>query len=474
MSLVAVALFATNLGIAGAVPLMDDEVYYWAWTRELQLSYYDHPPMVAYAMAVSTRMFGNAAWAVRLPSCLALAVVWWLIVDWMRPRTLWPAIAALPVFLLGAILATPDAMLMLFWTAYARWLVAVHRTIDRDAGGPSWALWLLGGVILGGGGLSKYTMAISVPIAFISLALYAGRRWPRWLPGFLLHGLVALAITSPIVIYNIQHDWAGLRFQWQHSMGERRWSLTGFCEFAGLQVLLFGTMTVWLLPWVIRNLYRWRRWPALRVAAVLYVLPWLFFLWKATHSRVEANWGVVAFLTLWPLAAVWYRQVRASRMWRLLAWSSFILPVGTIVFLGVHVVEPWWFIPPKQDRLTRQASIQRNFQELAGEIRRLDPTLPVFSDHYQDVAWLRYFGIPAEQLAEGSRPSHFTQVPRGMTGMPAAWMVLRQQSIVPQLQGLVAEVPVVTLSITVRGELIGPMFLVRYVRPADESVSAEE
>ena len=25
-----------------------DETYYWVWSKNLQLSYYDHPPMIAY------------------------------------------------------------------------------------------------------------------------------------------------------------------------------------------------------------------------------------------------------------------------------------------------------------------------------------------------------------------------------------------------------------------------------------------
>lgn len=30
------------------LPFYPDEAYYWLWSRHLDFSYYDHPPMVAY------------------------------------------------------------------------------------------------------------------------------------------------------------------------------------------------------------------------------------------------------------------------------------------------------------------------------------------------------------------------------------------------------------------------------------------
>src|SRR5437899_384467 len=39
------ALVPLYLALAALVPPFDDELYYWCWSRDLQLSYYDHPPM---------------------------------------------------------------------------------------------------------------------------------------------------------------------------------------------------------------------------------------------------------------------------------------------------------------------------------------------------------------------------------------------------------------------------------------------
>ena len=70
------------LALAAAVPPFDDELYYWCWSRDLQLSYYDHPPMVAYLIRLSTEIFGQTVFAIRLPGVISgltvIGVIGWL------------------------------------------------------------------------------------------------------------------------------------------------------------------------------------------------------------------------------------------------------------------------------------------------------------------------------------------------------------------------------------------------------------
>src|SRR5438067_2408447 len=45
--------------------LVPDEAVYWTWSRHLDLSYFDHPPMIAYLIATSTKIFGSTELGVR-------------------------------------------------------------------------------------------------------------------------------------------------------------------------------------------------------------------------------------------------------------------------------------------------------------------------------------------------------------------------------------------------------------------------
>ena len=158
-----------------------------------------------------------------------------------RPKSLLPGILLSPLFTVGAVLITPDAPLLCAWAAYVWWLVEVHRRLTpaADEGADyanaplPWWLWLVGGTILGCGVLGKYTMALAVPSGFASFCLVR-QLWRRWLPGYILHGVVAFVVASPILIHNIQHDFVPLLFQWRHTMADSRPGLRPFGDFIGV------------------------------------------------------------------------------------------------------------------------------------------------------------------------------------------------------------------------------------------------
>ena len=64
---------AVRLCLSGQFLLVPDEAYYWQWSRYLSLGYYDHPPMIAWGIWLTTKLFGQTEFAVRLPTILALA-----------------------------------------------------------------------------------------------------------------------------------------------------------------------------------------------------------------------------------------------------------------------------------------------------------------------------------------------------------------------------------------------------------------
>ena len=50
--------------------LHGDEAQYWAWSRHFEFGYFSKPPMIAWVIALTTGLFGNAEWVVRLSSPL--------------------------------------------------------------------------------------------------------------------------------------------------------------------------------------------------------------------------------------------------------------------------------------------------------------------------------------------------------------------------------------------------------------------
>ena len=68
MAALGMFLYATILRLAfiGPMSLMPEEAYYWNYSEHLDIGYLDHPPMVAWLIALGTELFGKSEFAVRI------------------------------------------------------------------------------------------------------------------------------------------------------------------------------------------------------------------------------------------------------------------------------------------------------------------------------------------------------------------------------------------------------------------------
>jgi len=454
------AWFVFYLILAALLPAADDEVYYWCWSKDLQWSYYDHPPMTAALIRFSTRLFGDTTFGYRFPACCASALTLFVVDRLTSNKLLVWGVAFSPLLTLGAVLITPDSPLILFWSAYLWWLVGLHERLTplprsdssdvprlrEDPPYISVRYWVCGGVLLGCGVLSKYTMGLAVPTAFISLV---ASRQPlrRWLPGYVLHGIISFLVALPILIFNIGQKFEPLRFQWEHVAEKTPSSLQSFGDFVGVQLLLFGTLPFVLLPWVCWNFRRLCQTPRLRVCACLYALPMLFFIYKSTQTRLQGNWALVCFISFWPLASDWFDTVRQSSSWRWWTAASFLPPVLAVLFLTVHLICPLPVVPIKGDRIHRQIALNAATRAIAEKIQERKEPLPIYTDSYQMTSLLRFQKLKVDQIDQLTRPSHFTRPPHHLTDVDRAYVVTEQPLPESFATGfskpeLVAEVPV--------------------------------
>ncbi|MCU0704682.1 MAG: glycosyltransferase family 39 protein [Fimbriiglobus sp.] len=485
-----VLLGGVYAALAAWTPIHDDELYYWCWSKELQLSYFDHPPLTALMIRASTELLGDSVFAIRLPAVVATLVVLG-VVGWLtRPRGILLATVLTPMFTFGGVMITPDTPLLLFWSLYLAWLVGVHQRLtpeDGSEGNVAWWWWGVGGVILGIGILGKYTTGLAVPAGLLSFALTGQSTLRRWAWRYAAHLGVAFLVGSPILIYNFQHGFEPLLFQWKHANQTKSGGLQPFGEFVGVQVLLTGALPLLLWPWL---LWRFRTLvadPRLRVCACLYGLPTAFFTAKSITGPLEANWAMASYLAFWPIAARWFTAVDALPwLWRMVGkWGgrlTFLAPAVSVGFLGAHMVHPLPVVPANNDRISRMPERQRMAAELHAFLKAQGQPIPLFTPEYQTVALLRFNGVLAEQEPDLTlRPSHFTQAGRRMTDHDAVYYFSNYPPPPEHIEGfappkrlndnLVKEFPLV-----VRGEVYDTYKLWLYRKPSptppDSRVSA--
>ena len=103
------------------INLAPQEAYYWNYSRHLALSYFDHPPMLAYLIYIFTHLGGPSEFFVRIGCVISFLGLTCLI--YLTGRLLFNEkigfFSALLsnsvlIFALGATIATPDTPMVFF------------------------------------------------------------------------------------------------------------------------------------------------------------------------------------------------------------------------------------------------------------------------------------------------------------------------------------------------------------------------
>ncbi|MGD0501813.1 MAG: glycosyltransferase family 39 protein [Steroidobacteraceae bacterium] len=218
---IVIAAAALRLVYSGRVELLPEETYYWNYARHLDIGYLDHPPMVAWLIAAGTRILGGGEIGVRsgaLCSGVIATFFAYRLTDNLFGRS--SAVVAavlvqtLPFFFLAGLLMTPDAPLTAAWAAS---LYFLERALVAGRRGAWWGA----GICLGLGLLSKYTIVLVGLSAFIFAIIDPPAR--RWLRRPEPYGacLLALAVFSPVIVWNAQNQWVSFLFQTSRRLADR-------------------------------------------------------------------------------------------------------------------------------------------------------------------------------------------------------------------------------------------------------------
>ena len=164
----------------GQAQLIPDEAYYWNYAQHMDLSFYDHPPMVAWLIWLGTAIFGNTEFGVRIGAfvcgLITMGYLYALARNLYDKSTAMRAVlllAVLPFYFATGMVMTADAPLVAAWAAT---LYYMERALMADRN----SAWLGMGIAFGLGILSKYTLGLLGPAALLFVILDpASRRWLR-------------------------------------------------------------------------------------------------------------------------------------------------------------------------------------------------------------------------------------------------------------------------------------------------------
>ncbi|MGN6148903.1 MAG: glycosyltransferase family 39 protein [Rhizomicrobium sp.] len=314
---VTAAFLLLKLAISPFVGLGANEAYAVAGGRLFSLSYFDHPPLHFWLAEFGAMSFGDTGWA-RLPFILLGAGSSWLMFALTRGlfgerAGVWATLVFNLSIFFGLVAGNwmlPDGPLNFF-------LLATALALSPLAQGRSLSVmrWAVAGLLAGLAALSKYHGLIFVAGAFAFLVSSAwGRRVLRAV-GPWLAVLVAVAVFSPVLIWNARHGWVSFGFQGGRAATGHHFGGGLFLSLVVAQVALISPWIAWpLMRGVTRaapssnEAERFLLWLGLPIAILFTLAP----LWS---DGGMVQWAMPGWLLLLPLAGKYLADEALVRFW---------------------------------------------------------------------------------------------------------------------------------------------------------------
>ncbi len=394
ISLLIAAFTVLRLALAATVPLLPQEAYYWSWSLHLDWSFFDHPPLATYSVALTTALFGQTVFGIKVAAVL-WSVGWnllWarLILDMYADRRLafW-TLAALNLTVMYeafGVAPTPDAPLLFAWSG-AIW--AVWRL--SQSGDGRW--WFAAGAFVGLSWLGKYSGALLLPVVFVYLLTSAQQR--HWLakPQPYLALMLAAAIFTPVLVWNAQHDWVSLAFQSSRRVGEM-----GSFKPRYL-LMLVATQFLMLTPYVfvlviaalvrgVRGEFAGKLDDRSRLLLLSGAIPIALFTLISLRSIVKINWLAPAY---WSLAILGVRHVLAQRDGPRRLVRGLASSLAILLAAGVVVAIPNLPIAGDLNSWSGWKEASARVEKAAAAARAGGKEVFVFSPNYKISSLIRYY-----------------------------------------------------------------------------------
>ncbi len=303
--------------------LTEDEAYYFLWSKKLSLSYFDHPPMVAYFIKVGTKIMGENELGVRFPAfftgILFLFFIYMIFREIKKENSLIAVYitSLILLFSVGAIVITPDTPLALFLILTFYFILkSKHKNY----------FIYLAGIFYGLSLLSKYQAILILPA--ILFFFYKNKKLLS--KEFFLFLILSILFFSPCLIWNIKNDFLSFKFQLYHGYGAKEVKLFNILIFLrdSLLVLSFP-LSILIYFYAIKGVIKEK----ISFLTLAFSFPFIFFITSSIKTRPEANWALPAYIFMIVLAC---KYVKENRVFYITGFITFLL----LIFVHLHTITP--------------------------------------------------------------------------------------------------------------------------------------
>jgi hypothetical protein len=302
-----------NLLSAAYTGLAHDEAYYWMYSKNIDWSFYDHPPAVALMIKAGYFLFANA-FGVRLVNvltgCISLFLLWRICRKYGEDFLLFVSlISGIIIFHAYGFIVVPDGPLLASSIFYF-WALDKYLNSNKI----------------------KYILILALSIALMLYSKYHGFlilfftliAAPKLLSkkSFWLVTLCSIILFLPHIIWQVKNSYPSLQYH-LFGRGNRAYNISFSLNYI-LGLLLISGPLIGFILWVaffkVRITSKWERILKYNVLGVV-----IFFFFSSFHSKIEPNWNIPIVIPLLILSYKYLKEKLILRNW--------ILVLGGITFM---------------------------------------------------------------------------------------------------------------------------------------------
>jgi 4-amino-4-deoxy-L-arabinose transferase-like glycosyltransferase len=406
-------------GFYQPIPLQVDEAQYLGWAHDLAPGYYSKPPFIAWALGggaaichgLGVQQVEGCTRMLQSPSLLLSAIAIALTAFQLfnnRQIAVASALLFLTMPLSGfySLVASTDAWLFMWWS-FALLAFVIAQKNDNVSLVP----WILCGVALGFGLLTKYSMGIFL----FSAVIWLFKQKKLFTKAPFIAGLTAFAVFLPNILWNMKTGFPTFTHHLELSHVDTAvsagWDLPGrFNELFGFfsaQFLMFGPLA-FLALLMISSGFGGQGFTVIERNSqrLLLVFTWPMLgiiLLQAFMSRAHGNWAAPAYVAASILVASYWLGVQQNRLavspklpLRSRAFSITIIN-GLIVSLLI-MIAPHWSASHEEIRNSQKNPLRKlkGWKEasLWAQQRVKKHPMRVISDDRDMLAALSSYGYP--------------------------------------------------------------------------------
>ncbi len=299
------AIFILNLIQSNFTQLIFDEAYYWYYSQNMAWGYFDHPPMVALLVKISSFFF-NGELGVRFMSCVLSSVnilLLWLMIDNPKKndyvKHFFVLVFSMTLLNAYGFFTLPDTPLLFFTSCF---LLTYKHFIKK----PTAVIAILLGVFMAALMYSKYHAVLVIFFVLLSNLKLVTNKY-AW-----LSVIVALCCYAPHFYWLYDNDLVSIKYHlYERPNGAYSFEKYTLGFFVNL-VAVFGLT----FPFIYKALFKTKGNDLFNKALIYLTYGVLiFFFISSFNRRVQTQWIIIICIPLVVIAFNYMLQNKQALTW---------------------------------------------------------------------------------------------------------------------------------------------------------------